>query len=67
MTHEVPAAVYVLGVARAVDRGDFELARWSAKQAVLAWVEALLDDEQPTACAVRVADEIAERPVRADW
>ncbi len=44
MSDEVPAAVYVLGVARAVDRGDWMLARWSARMAVLARVSALLDD-----------------------
>jgi hypothetical protein len=60
-----PAGCYVLGVARAVDRGDFELARWSAKQAVLARVEALLDEE--TASVALAVDEIAERPVRSDW
>lgn len=39
-----PSAVYVLGVVEAVLRGDWELARWSHRQAVMARVSALFDD-----------------------
>ena len=39
-----PAPVLVVGVAAAVLSGDFALARWRAKEAVLARVSSLYDD-----------------------
>jgi len=39
-----PAAVYVVAVVEAVLRGDWSLARWSAKEAVMARVSALWDE-----------------------
>ena len=39
-----PAAVYVLAAVRAVIVGDWSLARWAHRRAVLARVSVLLDD-----------------------
>src|SRR5689334_13939060 len=39
-----PSAVLVIGVVEAVMSGDFTLARWRAREAVLARVSALWDD-----------------------
>ncbi len=39
-----PAAVYVVGVVEGVMRGDWALAKWCAKEAVLARVSTLWDE-----------------------
>ncbi len=62
---DAPAPVFVLLVVRALMSGDIFLARWAARQATLARVSALLDDEIHVDMA-RVAEPPSGRMVGVD-